>query len=61
MSAPEAAAAAVKMLNKVIKVAVAAGIGGSVLQTALFTGERRETWICVCGGMPRFSFCAVSS
>lgn len=43
MAASEGAAALIGVLNKVIKYAVAAGVGASVLQTSLFTvdgGER---------------------
>jgi len=35
----EGAAALIGALNKVIKFAVGAGVGASVLQTSLFTGE----------------------
>jgi hypothetical protein len=40
MAASESAAALIGVLNKVIKYAVAAGVGASVLQTSLFTGAR---------------------
>jgi hypothetical protein len=39
MAASEGATALIGVLNKVIKYAVAAGMGASVLQTSLFTGE----------------------
>jgi hypothetical protein len=39
MAAGEGAAAVIGLLNKVIKYAVGAGVGASVLQTSLFTGD----------------------
>lgn len=39
MANPNAAAAVIGVLNKVIKYAVGVGMGASILQTSLYTGE----------------------
>ena len=47
MANPEAAAAVVGVLNKVIRYAVGLGVGVSILQTSLYNGAcgRRCEWL----------------
>lgn len=40
MAAPEGAAVAINVLNKVIRYAVGLGVGASILQTSLYNGAR---------------------
>ncbi len=42
MANPEAAAVLISTLNRVIRYAVGLGVTASVLQTSLYTGERRS-------------------
>ena len=50
MAAPEGAAALIGLLNKVIKVAVTAGVGASIVQNSLFALNARAPALIIQGG-----------